>query len=96
MTAPRSVSTSSRALTNWFGKSALSSFANIAFSLTVPVVGSIWLSIVEQRAGRELRLAGRGRRRRPPGCCPARTCCSTAGRLSSRDGEHHGDRLELR
>jgi hypothetical protein len=33
------VSTSKRTLTNWFGKSALSVFANSAFSLTVPVVG---------------------------------------------------------
>ena len=41
-----SVSTSMRTLTNWFGKSAPSSLANSAFSLTVPVVGSIWLSTV--------------------------------------------------
>ena len=40
------VSTSIRMLTNWFGNSARSAFANSALSLTVPVVVSIWLSAV--------------------------------------------------
>ena len=36
--APCSVSSSMRTLTNWFGNSSSSSFANCALSLTVPVV----------------------------------------------------------
>src|SRR5215831_4948622 len=44
--APRFVSRSSRALTNWLGKRWLSSLGKTAFSLTVPVVWSTWLSMV--------------------------------------------------
>ncbi|MNT63559.1 hypothetical protein D3C72_2013850 [compost metagenome] len=40
------VSTCSRTLTNWFGKSASSVLSNLAFSFSVPVVTSIWLSSV--------------------------------------------------
>ena len=43
-----STSNSSRALTNWLGNSALSSFGNTALSRTVPVLGSIWLSTVSR------------------------------------------------
>src|SRR5205085_7417969 len=44
ITASRSVSSFMRTLTNWFGKRPRSSFANCAFSFTVPVCGSTWLS----------------------------------------------------
>ncbi len=40
------VSTSMRTFTNWLEKSEPSVFGNSALSLTVPVVGSIWLSTV--------------------------------------------------
>ena len=43
---PFTVLTSSRVFTNWFGKRALSLFSKSARSFTVPVVVSIWLSIV--------------------------------------------------
>ena len=40
------VSTSRRTLTNWLGNSASSALSNMARSFTVPVVVSIWLSVV--------------------------------------------------
>ena len=39
---------SRRALTNWLGNSSLPLFSKTALSLTVPVVGSIWLSTVNR------------------------------------------------
>ncbi len=45
-TTPFSVSTTMRTFTNWLGKSFTSALGNCAFSFTVPVVRSIWLSTV--------------------------------------------------
>jgi hypothetical protein len=44
-TVSRFVSTQRRAFTNWLGKRAFSSLAKRALSRTVPVLGSIWLSM---------------------------------------------------
>ena len=48
ITASRLTSTRRRAFTNWLGNSSLSLLENTALSLTVPVVGSIWLSDVSR------------------------------------------------
>ena len=45
-TTPLRVSTTMRTFTNWLGKSLPSLLGNCAFSRTVPVVTSIWLSVV--------------------------------------------------
>ncbi len=47
MTTPWRVSMRRRAFTKRFGKSDSSSLSKVAFSFTVPVVASIWLSIAE-------------------------------------------------
>src|SRR4029453_12836726 len=59
--APRRTSSRSRALTNWFGKSASSSFGNCAFTFTVPVVGSIALSTVSTEPVARRRVPSRSK-----------------------------------
>ena len=49
VTASSRVSTSMRTFTNWLGNNPPSSLGNCAFSFTVPVVVSIWLSAVSKR-----------------------------------------------
>ena len=78
------VSSSRRALTNWLGNRRLSVLGNTALSRTVPVVGSIWLSMVSSApvGSFSLLLAVVGLDRqvgRPRWSCPARSGCCPRG-----------------
>ena len=69
----RIVSSSSWTVTNWFGNSTSSGLSNIARSLTVPVVVSIWLSTVSRLPAASRVGAGpveRGHRERRAGTHP--------------------------
>ena len=86
---------SRRALTNWPGHSSSSGLANIAFSLIVPVVASIVLSIVSQLALSELG-ACRRRRTPSPAAWPVAIAAWIDGSDVLRQGEDHRDRVDLR
>ncbi|MNT41526.1 hypothetical protein D3C72_1778870 [compost metagenome] len=80
--ASLSVSTRVRTLTNWLGNSMPSALGKTALSLTVPVVVSIWLSVVSSvpspswlRTWRSHACTG--------SFSPALSFFSTEGRLSS-------------
>lgn len=84
--APCLTSSSRRAFTNWFGKSASSTFGNSALSLTVPVVGSISLSIVKSApaAIRFFSLRSHASTMSGgPASRASRNRCTTAGTVSS-------------
>ena len=81
------ISRSSWMLTNWLGNSAPSLLSNMARSLIVPVVVSIWLSRVWSVAVGELGAVARGRRPRPSArrrragaCGPLAGCLPAWGR----------------
>ena len=67
-----------------------------ALSLTVPVVGSIWLSTVSSLPVGELVASARGPRPRPRCASPRCSRFSTRGRLSCGEREDDADRLQLR
>ena len=80
------VSAAIRTLTNWFGKSALSSLANSARSLTVPVVVSIWLSKVRSFPVASFVFCARSQASTGTGV-PDFSRATTCGRLSSGIGK---------
>ena len=84
-----------RTLTNWFGNSAPSSLANCAFSLTVPVVGSIWLSTVSSVPAASFVFCSRSQAS-TGSFSPARSALQHRRQAVLRDGEDHRDRLQLR
>ena len=77
------VSSSNRAFTNWFGNSAISLFSNTPLNLTVPVVWSIWLSMVSSVPVASLRLQIAIVGLAPAESAPAATLLVTSGKLSS-------------
>ena len=80
--APRFTSTISLMLTNWLGNRLWSSFGNCAFSFTVPVAGSIWLSAVSSIPLASCVLPPRSKAF-AASFSPARSFFITGGRLSS-------------
>src|ERR1051325_3687708 len=81
VTTPLRVSSSMRALTNWFGNSARSALGNFALSFTVPVVTSITLSTVRSSPAPSLTRNPRSQASTESLALPFMRC-RTAGRLS--------------